>query len=83
MTSSISLQLDAQGQLILPLAVQQALGIKAGDILLAHLENDRLILEKNTVVKQKLKSRFKHLDSLSLADELIQTRRHEAIQENR
>jgi len=83
MTSSISLQLDAQGQLILPLAVQQALGIKAGDILLAHLENDRLILEKKTVVKQKLKSRFKHLYSLSLADELIQTRRHEAIQENR
>jgi bifunctional DNA-binding transcriptional regulator/antitoxin component of YhaV-PrlF toxin-antitoxin module len=46
MTSSISLQLDTQGQLILPIAVQQALGIKAGDILLAHLENDRLILEK-------------------------------------
>jgi len=83
MTHKISLQLNAQGQLVLPLAVQQALGIQAGDILLGYLENNRLILENNNEIKQRLKNRFKHLHSLSLADELIQTRRQEAVQENR
>ena len=79
--SYISLQINAQGQFTLPVVLQQALNIQTGDTLLAYLENNRLIIEKNQTIKQKLKARFKHVPE-SLADELIASRRKEAVMEN-
>lgn len=77
----ISLQLDAQGQFVLPAVLQQALNLQVGDTLLAYLENNRIILEKKQNIKQKLKARFQHVNE-SLADELIASRRKEALTEN-
>lgn len=47
------------------------LDLKAGDTLVAYIEEDKLVLEKNTHIKRKLKGRFAGQIG-SLADELIQ-----------
>lgn len=57
--------------------------IKTGETLMAHMEDDRLILEKPAHILQRAKGRFAALAGLpSLADELIAERHREAIQEN-
>ncbi len=48
----VSLQLDAQGQFILPAVLQQALNLQVSDTLLAYLENNRIILEKNKILSR-------------------------------
>ncbi|WP_353573182.1 AbrB/MazE/SpoVT family DNA-binding domain-containing protein [Candidatus Albibeggiatoa sp. nov. BB20] len=79
MQQAAVLQMNVQDQFTLPLALQQAMNIKAGDTLLAYLENNHLIIETNQKIKQQLKNRFQHINTQSLADELIDSRRKEAL----
>lgn len=78
--SQVALQLNGQGQLIVPIDLQEVLSLKAGDRLVVSIENNKLVLEKPLSVKQKLKNRFASLTE-SLADELIQERQQAAQQE--
>jgi hypothetical protein len=55
---------------------RQILGFEEGDTLVAHEEGGRLVLEKQEMVKQRLKARFAHVPKTrSLVDELIAQRR--------
>lgn len=52
------------------------------DKLIAHEEEGRLVLEKQSTIKQRLKARFNQVPKeRSLADELITERRTAAIEE--
>ncbi|CAN5888554.1 hypothetical protein BH23ACT11_BH23ACT11_16110 [soil metagenome] len=56
--------------------------IRAGDELVAHLEDGLVILEKRENVLRSIKQRFADVPSgTSLADELISERRDEARNE--
>lgn len=74
--------LGRQGRLVIPAPLRRLLNLEAGDILIARLEKDRLVLEKQEAIKRRLKSRFSHLPkSTSLAAELLAERREEARRE--
>jgi len=75
--TQIVLQLNTQGQLIIPMDLQILLNLKKEDVVCAYLEDNRLIIEKQTNIKQKLKERFAVVTE-SLADELIEERRQAA-----
>lgn len=68
--------LGRQGRLVIPAPLRRSLSLEAGDILIARLEEDRLVLEKREAIERRLKSRFFHLGKgVSLADELLAERR--------
>lgn len=75
--TQITLKLNTQGQLIIPIDLRIMLNLKEEDVICAYLENDRLIVEKQANIKQKLKQRFAMVAE-SLADELIEERRQAA-----
>jgi hypothetical protein len=58
------------------------MSISSGDVLLAAVEGQRLVLEKREAVLERVKRRFSHIPSgVSLAEELIAERRAEARRE--
>lgn len=60
------------------------MGIGPGDVLLALVEDQRLVLEKREAVLQRLLRRFEHIPAeISLADELIAERRLAAHHEEK
>jgi AbrB family looped-hinge helix DNA binding protein len=75
--TQIVLQINKQGQLIIPINLRIMLNLKEGDTVYAYLEDNQLILEKPANIKQKLKNRFAVVTE-SLADELIAERRQAA-----
>jgi AbrB family looped-hinge helix DNA binding protein len=80
--SYAEVHLGSQGRLVIPASLRKLLGFETGDILIARLEEGRLVLEKQGTIKQRLKARFSHLPKgISLADELIAERREEVSTE--
>jgi hypothetical protein len=58
------------------------MGVSSGDVLLAAVEGQRLVLEKREAVLERVKRRFSHIPSaVSLSEELIAERRAEAGRE--
>jgi AbrB family looped-hinge helix DNA binding protein len=79
---SVEVHLGRQGRLVIPAALRQSLGFEEGDTLVAREEAGRLVLEKQEMVKQRLKARFAQVPkNRSLVDELIAERREAAKQE--
>ncbi|MBE0511071.1 MAG: AbrB/MazE/SpoVT family DNA-binding domain-containing protein [Chromatiales bacterium] len=71
--------LGAQGRLVIPAALRKSLDLKQGERLVARRVGDSLVLERPAAIKQRLKKRFQHIPTeVSLAEELIAERRHEA-----
>ncbi len=71
-----------QGRLVIPAELRRQLEIAPGDVLIAFVEDGRLVLEKRDSVLQRLRQRFAHIPAgVSLADELIVQRRNESRQE--
>jgi AbrB family looped-hinge helix DNA binding protein len=82
LTKSVEVHLGRQGRLVIPAALRKLLGFEEGDTLVAREEAGRLVLEKQAMVKQRLKARFARVSKArSLADELITERREEAKRE--
>jgi AbrB family looped-hinge helix DNA binding protein len=80
--ASTKVSVGPQGRLVIPSEIRQKLGIGPGDILVAVVEGDRLVLEKREAVLQRLRRRFAHIpQGVSLADELIAERRIESRRE--
>jgi|UniRef100_UPI0032F6B542 bifunctional DNA-binding transcriptional regulator/antitoxin component of YhaV-PrlF toxin-antitoxin module len=79
-----SLQLGAEGCLVLPVSLQKQLNLKEGDRFILIVEADktlRLVSLREQV--QKLQGLFKDIaPDVSLADELIQERRQQARRES-
>jgi AbrB family looped-hinge helix DNA binding protein len=82
LSKSVEVHLGRQGRLVIPAALRKLLGFEEGDTLVAREEAGRLVLEKQAMVKQRLKDRFARVSKdRSLADELIAERREEAKRE--
>ena len=65
-----------QGRLVIPSEIRRKMGIGSGDVLLALVEDERLVLEKREAVLQRLLRRFEHVPvEVSLSDDLILERR--------
>ena len=76
----IRVQIRKSGRLVVPVKLRKALNIKAGDEILARLENDsiRLIPVQQAVkLAQKVVRQYVP-QGVSLVDELIKARREEA-----
>lgn len=72
-------RLGPQGRVVIPAELRQQLGLKSGEPLVASVEDGRLVLEKPANVIRRLRRRFQTVPrGVSLADELILERRHEA-----
>jgi len=60
------------------------MSLSSGDVLLAAVEGQRLVLEKREAVLERVKRRFSQIPTgVSLADELIAERRAEAEREEK
>lgn len=82
LSKSMEVHLGRQGRLVIPAALRQLLGFEEGDTLVAREEAGRLVLEKQAMVKQRLKARFAQVpNDRSLTDELIAERREAAQRE--
>ena len=65
---------------MVPALLREALGLEAGDELVARAEGGRLIFEPRAAVVERLRSRFRSVEG-SLAAELLAERREEAARE--
>lgn len=78
----VEVQVGPQGRLVIPASLRRVWQIERGQILIARLDGERLVLEKPAQVLQRVKRRFAALRGQpSLADELIAERRAEARRE--
>lgn len=75
-------RLGAQGRLVIPAKLRQALDLKPGDTLIARSQDGCLVVEKAEVTLKRLKSRYAGLADRSLARELVAERREEARRES-
>jgi AbrB family looped-hinge helix DNA binding protein len=80
--SSTTVTVGPQGRLVIPSEIRREMGIGPGDVLLALVEDQRLVLEKREAVLRRLLRRFERIPAeVSLADELIAERRSESRRE--
>ncbi len=71
-----------QGRIVIPARLRKSLAIEQGDILVARLEEGRIVLEKREEVLARIWRRFGSVPrEVSLADELISERREEGRRE--
>ena len=75
-------QLGAQGRLVVPAPIRKALGFRPGEMLVARVEDDHLVVEKPESVERRIRDRFRKSRGRSLADELVAERREEARRES-
>lgn len=75
-------RLGAQGRLVIPVKLRQALDLNPGDTLIARSRDGCLVVEKAEVTLKRLKSRYAGLADRSLARELVAERREEARRES-
>jgi len=74
------LPVDAQGRLLIPKRLRQAMGLQPGYVVVAWVENGRLVLKPRRTLEQELWSMFEDVEE-NLADTLIAERREEAARE--
>ncbi len=76
------IHIGAQGRVVIPAGIRQALDLGPGDVLLARAEDGIIILERPQQVLKRLRKRFAGLPhDTSLSRELIADRREEARRE--
>ena len=79
-STPVSVRFGAQGRLVVPLPLREALGFKPGDPLVVRVQDGRLLVESRESVVRRVQERF-GTPGRSLVDELIAERRREAHQE--
>ncbi|HYG65172.1 MAG TPA: AbrB/MazE/SpoVT family DNA-binding domain-containing protein [Thermoanaerobaculia bacterium] len=80
----VKVSVGPQGRLVVPAEIRREMGIAPGDVLLARVEDERLVLEKREVVLRRIRQRFAHIPKeVRLSDELIAERHSEAGHEDR
>ena len=71
-----------QGRIVIPARFRAALDICPGEILIARVEDGRLVLEKREQILARVQSWFAQVpQEVSLVDELIAERKEEARKE--
>src|SRR5262249_44635870 len=77
------IRVGPQGRLVIPASMRRALGLQTGEVLVARVEEDRLVLERPRGALARLQRTFQAAvpEGVSLADELVADRRAEARRE--
>ena len=73
----VSIRFGAQGRLVVPSPLREALGFKPGDPLVVRVHEGRLVVESRESVVRRIQQRF-GLPGRNVVDELIAERRREA-----
>lgn len=82
-TASLKVAIGPQGRVVIPSEIRRELGLASGDVLVAFVEGQRLVLEKREGVLQRMQRRFAHIPTgVSLAGGLIADRRAESRRED-
>mgnify|MGYP001819871882 FL=1 len=78
----MTVEMKPDGRVLVPAALRREFGATAGEPLVAHVEEGRLVLERRADVLRRSQERFAKLDTtVSLVDELLEDRRAEAARE--
>jgi AbrB family looped-hinge helix DNA binding protein len=77
----LSISLGQNGRVVIPASIRKSLGLKTGQRLRLHLDDQKIVLEKTDDALKELQKRFSTIKQ-SLSEELIQDRRKEAEKEN-
>lgn len=73
-----------KGRVVLSAPLRQALGFEEGTVLIARVEDDRLVLETRAAALERLRALYDGIPrEVSLVDELIAERRREAARAER
>ncbi|MBV8752780.1 MAG: AbrB/MazE/SpoVT family DNA-binding domain-containing protein [Hyphomicrobiales bacterium] len=80
---SIKVRLGPEGRVVIPATIREALGLKEGDVLFARLEGGEIKLLTPDAAMRRAQAIVRHFvpEGVSLVDELIADRRHEAARE--
>ncbi len=76
----VRVRFGAQGRLVVPAPMREALGFKSGDPLIGRVEDGRLVVESRESVVRRVQERF-GVPGRNLVEELISERRREACRE--
>lgn len=76
-STPVSVRFGAQGRLVVPLPLREALGFKPGDPLVVRVRDGRLLVESRESVVRRVQERF-GLPGGNVVDGLIADRRREA-----
>jgi AbrB family looped-hinge helix DNA binding protein len=77
-----SVRVGPQGRIVIPAHIRRVLDIRPGEILIARVEDGRLVLETRDQILTRLQATFANVPrEVSLADELTAERREEARRE--
>jgi AbrB family looped-hinge helix DNA binding protein len=78
------IRLGPQGRVVIPANLRHALALETGEVLVARVEEDRLVLERPRAALARLQRAFQTAvpEGVSLADELVAERRAEARRED-
>lgn len=78
----MTVRVGPDGRILVPVELRRQLGLTAGTPLVAHVEDDRLVLERRDGVLKRLQAQFAAVPpEVSLVDELIADRLREAERE--
>ena len=81
---TVELSVGRQGRIVIPASLRRQLAIQPGSQLLARVEDGRLIMETKNQLWQSIHAACEAIPTeTSLAQELIDERRVEAVRENR
>lgn len=81
---TIEVTVGPQGRLVVPAPLRRRLGIEAGDVLVARVDDDRLVLERRDAILARVRGRLAVVPAdVSMVDELIAERREEAKRDRR
>ena len=79
---TVLVHVGAQGRIVIPAHIRDALDIRPGQDLIARVEDGRLVLETREQILTRLQDTFTQASrGVSLVDELIAERRAEARRE--
>ena len=83
MTDHADVRVGPQGRVVIPARMRDALHLSPGEVLVARVDGDRLVLERREAVLARLRAAFRSAvpPATSLVDELIAERRDEAARE--
>ena len=80
-TMRATVVLGAQGRLVVPAEVRKQLGLEAGDQLVLHTEDGRLVLERREDAGKRLRGLYSSPATKGAVDELLAERRAAAAGE--
>lgn len=80
---AVPLRIGPQGRVVIPAEMRRTLEIQPGETLMAHVEEDRLVLERREQILERLRDELRGTTpaGTSMVDELIAERRAEARRE--